>query len=62
MKVSVAVGSSQRMTATMPVVGSIQVRLPPAPEAKKLSGDALGNLPVPFNHQSRPYSGFMGQG
>jgi hypothetical protein len=37
----VAAGSSQRMTATMPLFGSIQVQLPPAPIAKKLLVDAF---------------------
>jgi integrase len=37
----VATGSSHRKTATMPLSGSIQVQLPPAPIAKKLCGDAL---------------------
>jgi hypothetical protein len=37
----VAAGSSQRMTATIPLFGSIQVQLPPAPIAKKLWGDAF---------------------
>jgi hypothetical protein len=41
MKPSIADGSIQRSTATMPVVGSIQVELPPAPLAKMLSGEAL---------------------
>jgi hypothetical protein len=37
----VATGSSHRKTATMPLAGSIQVQLPPAPIAKKLCGDAF---------------------
>src|SRR5579883_3163322 len=42
MKPSIAAGFIQRITATIPVLGSIQVELPPAPLAKKLSGEALG--------------------
>ncbi len=39
--VSIAVGSVQRSTATSSCFGATQVRLPPAPKAKKLSSGAL---------------------
>ena len=42
MNPSTAAGSIQRITATRSFVGSTQVMLPPAPEAKKLASDALG--------------------
>jgi len=42
MKPSIDAGSIQRSTATMPVNGSIQVELPPAPLAKTLTAEALG--------------------
>src|SRR5690348_9282157 len=50
-----AAGSSQRITATMPLAGSIQVTLPPAPMAKKLCGEAAGwRAPPVLSHQRKP--------
>ena len=55
MNPSIAAGSVQRSTATMPEDGSTQVRLPPAPEAKKASRAAEGKrVPSVFSHHRKP--------
>ena len=55
MKPSIAAGSVQRSTATMPLDGSTQVKFPPAPEAKKASRAAEGNrAPSLFSHHRKP--------
>jgi hypothetical protein len=41
MNALVAAGSSQRMAATMPLAGSIQLQLLPAAMANKLCADAF---------------------
>src|SRR6516164_8450964 len=47
--------SVQRKTATMSLAGSIQVRLPPLPRPKMLSGDAPAKLPRRvFSHHMKP--------